>query len=141
MDTVKYPRVRLGVSKNNDVVYLTPPSWECGFAWSWTWIGSPRFHTQLRCINKEVNLYGAINEYLTDIPLSDKDLLTFSELVATFYALKEVADIHNRGGSHYTTNPMAYLLKDEDRCNHINQVLLPAIFVEAYKLFERKNDN
>jgi len=141
MDTVKYPKVRLGISKNNDVVYLTPPDWAYDWYWSWGWIGSPRFHTHLDYIDRDNNLYDAISEYLTDIPLSDKDLWTFSELVTTFYALKEVAAIHNTGGSHLTANPIAHILKDEDRCNHINQVLLPAIFAEAYKLFERKNDN
>ena len=138
MDTVRYPRVKIGMSKNNDVVYLTPPSWDCDWYWGWGYIGSPRFDTYLDCIDKNNNLHDAIKEYLTDIPLSDKDLWTFSELVVTFYALREVADIHNRGSSHLSINPLEDLLKDKDRCNHINQVLLPSIFAEAYKLFERK---
>ena len=140
MDTVKYPRVKIGVSKAEGVIYLTPPRWECDWYWGWGYIGNQSYTSHLNHIDRYRNIYDAMKAYFTDIPLSDKDLWTFSELVTTFYALKKVAAIYNTGGSHYSTNPMAHILKDKDRCNHINQVLLPAIFVEAYKLFERKND-
>lgn len=40
-----------------------------------------------------------------------------------------------RGGSHYTTNPLKELIKNEEEVKRINEVVLPAIFLEIEKCF------
>jgi hypothetical protein len=71
---------------------------------------------------------------------NDNDLWTFCELVRTFYHLRDHLMLLTRGSSNYTTNPCRELIKDADYANHINTVLMPAIFAETYKLFEKKNN-
>lgn len=56
--------------------------------------------------------------------------------MATFYALKETAEVLGRGGSHYTNNPISELIKNADEVKRINEVIMPALFDEIYKIFK-----
>ena len=134
MKEAEYPKLFLGNSVYG-LTWLYPPKWECDWYWSWGCIGNYHFSSHLKYIDKSTNLHDAIKGFLPEIPLSDKDLWTFAELVATFYSLREVADIHHRGGSHLSVNPLRELLQDKDRYEYINGTLIPAIFEETYKLF------
>lgn len=66
---------------------------------------------------------------------------TICELFKTAYALKETAEVLGRGGSHYTTNPCAELIKNVDEVKRINEVVLPQIFEEIYKILIPSQDN
>lgn len=136
MDKVKYPRVFLGTTNENRRCYLQAPSWDCG--WYWGWGYTSVFH--LSYLSKKTNMFESIkSEFKTFVITDNKDLWTFCELVRTFYHLQATAEVLVRGGSHYTNNPCQKLIKDADYAKHINTVLMPAIFVETYKLFEKVN--
>lgn len=141
MDKVKYPRVFLGTSVEGERVYLTPPSWDCGWYWGWGYIGNRHCHYHLDSLFKHTNMHDGIKAHFkTFTAVEPKDLWTFCELVKTFYSLRETAEVLTRGGSHYTNNPCQELIKDADYAKHINTVLIPAIFAETYKLFREKNN-
>ena len=59
-------------------------------------------------------------------------LWTFCEVVQTIYHLRETAEVLGRGGSHYTTNPCADLIKNPDEVKRINEVLIPKLIDEMY---------
>lgn len=141
MDKVKYPKVFLGVSVENERIYLDPPSWDCGWYWGWGYIGNSHLHYHLSSMFKKTNMHTGIKEHFKTFAITnDNDLWTFCELVRTFYYLRETSDVLTRGGSHYTNNPCKELIKDADYAKHINTVLMPAIFAETYKLFEKNNN-
>lgn len=62
----------------------------------------------------------------------------------TFYSLQDTAEVLGRGGSHYTKNPIAELIKNPAEVERINGEIMPALFDAIYTLFregaERKKE-
>lgn len=67
---------------------------------------------------------------------TSRQLWTLCELMATFYTLKETAEVLGRGGSHYTENPCASVIQNKAERDRINSVVLPAIFAEIGTIFD-----
>ena len=67
---------------------------------------------------------------------NDKDIWTLAELFGTFYTLKEAAEVLEHGCSYYTTNPCKDTIINKGEVERINNVVLPAIFDEIYKILE-----
>jgi len=126
---------------DGEPIYLTAPSWDCGWYWGFGYLGNRNCHYHLDGLSKDKNLYDAIKEHFGDsLVISDCDLWKFAELIGTFYALKQTAEVLGRGGSHYTTNPCSDLIKNPDEVARINNVVLPAIFDEIYKILENSRE-
>lgn len=149
-------KVFFGIRKSDGVkVYLTAPSWDCGWYWSFGYLGNRNEHYHLNGYQSKIHflkledgshklLTENRNKCMYDCLLEDYDLnpkikenlWTFCELVRTAYSLKEAAEVFGRGGSHMTKNPCSETIKDTDMVEKINKVMLPAIFKEIEKLFE-----
>ncbi len=132
-----YPKIFMGRNENNSRIYLTPPSWDCDWYWGFGYLGNSRCHYHVDGLTTQnLNLFDGIKKHFGDsfVLKTDADIWKFCELMQTFYSLKEAAEILGRGGSNYTSNPCAELIKNPDEVTRINQVLLPAIFAEIYKL-------
>ena len=120
-------------------IYLSAPSWDCGWYWGFGYLGNNNCHYHLDGLMEDDNLYNGLRNHFGDsLRIKDEqDLWTFCELIKTFYTLKEVAEVFGRGGSHYTTNPIAELLIDKKKVDEINQIILPALFDEVAKILEK----
>lgn len=138
---------------DNRKIYISKPSWDCDWYWGFGYLGNKHEHYHLssyaektHCLkledgkykvfteNRNINMYDALNE---DYELSKNiknNLWIFCELVKTAYTLKETAEVLGRGGSHYTTNPVAETIKNKEEVNRINKEVLPAIFEEIRKI-------
>lgn len=138
MKTLRKYKMKTYLGKHNgEFIYLTAPSWDCGWYWGFGYIGNSKRHYHLDGLGKDKDLYDGIKEHFGDsLVISDRDLPKFVELIETFYALKQTAEVLGRGGSHYTTNPCSDLIKNPDEVARINNVVLPAIFDEVYKILE-----
>ena len=120
-------------SKN---IYLSAPSWDCGWYWGFGYLGNKNCHYHLDGLNRyeNIHLFDAIKKHFGESlnPILQeneyKNLWTFVELVLTAYTLKETAEVLGRGGSHTTTNPLESLIKNTAEVKRINTVVLPAIF-------------
>lgn len=119
-------------------IYLSAPSWDCGWYWGWGYLGNKDCHYHLNGIDKSKNLFDALKEHFgNSLTLKeDEDIWTFCELVKTYYTLRETAEVLGRGGSNYTSNPCADIIRNETEAKRINEVVLPAIFKSAYSLFK-----
>jgi hypothetical protein len=153
--TIWQDRIILGKRKEDaSAIFLSAPSWDCDWYWGFGYLGNNSEHYHLssyskkdKCIKDSEGKYHVftidINKNMYDCLLEDydlnpkieQDLWTFCELVKTACTLKEAAEVLHRGGSNYTTNSVADIVKDTDKCNHINKVVLPAIFDEFIKTF------
>ena len=130
----EYKRILLGKNEGSSI-YLSPPAWECGWYWSYGYLGNANCHYHLNDLIDRCNLYDGIKKHFGDtFILKDKAIWTFCELSRTIYSLKETAEVLGRGGSHYCNNPIADLIKNPDEVKRINEVVLPALFDEVYKL-------
>lgn len=133
--TIFKDKIYIGINPDNEKEYLAPPSWDCNWYWGFGYLQNKNIHHHIDCINKDKNLFNAIKEYYTDLQLDNNKLWVFCELMATFYTLKETANLYYRGGSHYTQNPLNHLLQNKTEYDHINNELMPQLFDEVYKLF------
>ena len=135
-----YKKIKLGTNKYGERIYLTPPSWDCG--WSFGYIGNRNLHTHLDSVegwNK--NSPEALKEYFNDFIIKDGDIYKFIEIAKTIYHYKKHSEILNRGGMHYTTNPCKDILKNGDQYNEVNKKILPALFEAFYTLIEENLKN
>ena len=138
---------------DNASIYITKPSFDCQWYWSFGYLGNSKEHyhlssyqekehffkladntTKLITERRNINMYDAL---LNDYELSEKiaaNLWGFCEQVSTIYSLKEVSEIAHRGGSHYTTHPLKTVLKGFDSAQ-INSVLLPQLLQRFWNDF------
>lgn len=152
----EYKKIYLG--KNGDGesrgrIYLSPPSWDCNWYWGFGYLGNNHCHyhvSGLKTIEKynfeakvhtteNVNLFDGFKRQFGDtfIVKEDKDIWTLTELFETFYHLKETAEVLGRGGSYQTTNPIADLIKNTEEVSRINEIVLPHLFDEIYKILNK----
>lgn len=130
-----YSKVFLG-KVDNERIYLSPPSWNCGWYWRFGYLGNKNCHYHVDGLAKDCNLFDGLKNHFGEsfIVKNDKDVWTLAELFKTFYALKQTAEVLGLGGSHYTTNPCSEIIKNTDEVKRINEVVMPQIFEEIYKI-------
>ena len=54
----------------------------------------------------------------------------------SFYTLKDAAAVFGRGGSHLTAKGNREAIKSETMLTEINDVMLPSLFQEIYKILD-----
>lgn len=130
-----YPdRILLGKHDGQNI-YLTSPSWDCGWYWGFGYIGNKHCHYHIEGLGKNKNLYDGFLEHFGDTITVDKSKLwKLVELFSTFYSLKNICEVLGRGGSHNTSNPCKDLIINKEEVQRINNVVLPQIFEEIYKI-------
>jgi len=141
----------LGKNKYDENVWLEAPSWDCNHYWGFGYLetytnnNNPQnarditSHTHYNTtititVNKEYKHHINENPNFKETTLTNKEAWKLSELMKTFYILKETSELFETGSAHIATNPCNKLLKNKKLYNLINKKLLPAIFEEIDKL-------
>jgi len=136
----------LGIDKDGEEVYLTAPSWDCDWYWGFGYIERKGSHSHWNSdiVGKQED--GSYchhlneNKDIAETVLTDKESWKLSELMKSFYILRETADFYHRGGSHITDNPLKDKLKNDTEYKRINKLLLPLIFKEINKILSPKKE-
>ena len=132
-------KLRIG-THDGETIYLSRPSFDCGWYWGFGYIGNRNHHYHLDGIGKgeNINFRDALVKHFGDsfIVKDEAALWKFAEIVLTIYTLKRAAETFTRGGSHMTTNPGAALLTKPEWVTEINDVLIPAQILELYKILQ-----
>lgn len=137
MKTLKeYSKKTLIGKKHGENIYLSAPSWDCGWYWGFGYIGNSNCHYHIDSVIDK-NLESLEKEFSEALYIAPSLRWEFVELFKTFYALKNVAEIYNRGGSHATKNPCADIIKNSNEAERINKTILPAIFDAIYDILEK----
>lgn len=144
MKTLKFTNKIYMGNVDNEKIYLSAPSWDCNWYWGFGYLGNRNYQYHVDGLNakENINLFDAFKKHFdadTFIIKNDKALWTLCELFSTFYTLKEAAGVLGRGGAHYTTNPIADLIKNKDEVTRINEVILPALFDAIYDVLTTSN--
>ena len=150
-----YPKKTFLGQNNGENIYLSAPSWDCGWYWGFGYLGNKNCHYHVDGLKKIekynfeksvfeyefVNLYDGLKKHFgeTFVIKRDSDIWVLAELFQTFYSLKETSEILGRGGCHYTNNPVKGIIENKTECDRINNVVLPAVFDSIYKILERAN--
>lgn len=139
METTKFQkRIKLG-TVDNAPIFLSAPSWDCGWYWGFGYLGNKDCHYHVDGLQKGVNLFDGFKNHFGEsfILKNDSDIWELAELFATFYTLKEAAEVYERGGSHYTSNPIKGLIVNHAEVDRINNEIMPALFDCIYDLLTK----
>ena len=143
-------------TKDGERIYITKPTFDCGWYWSFGYLGNAQCHYHLSSYqNKEVRFKDAEgkfrcftelrNLHMCDCLLKDyalnpvilDNLWVFCELALTIYTLKETADIYHAGGSHTTTNPCKDMLKNDERYQELVGMIIPELCQKLWDIIDK----
>lgn len=142
MKTLRNYTKKLIGKNHNENIYLDAPSWNCGWYWGFGYLGNRNCHYHFDGLNKNKDLHGAIIEHFgSSLQIRTSDVWVFAELIKTFYNLKNTAELLGSGSSHLTSNPCKDLIINKDEVKRINEIVLPSVFDEIYKILERNENN
>lgn len=135
---------------DNEKIYLSPPSWDCGWYWGFGYLGNKNHHYHIDGLKKVqkynfeksvfeyefFNLFDGLKKHFGDsfVVKEDGDIWVLAELFSTFYALKEAAEVLGRGGSRMTSNPCKDIITNKSETDRINNTVLPSIFNAIHEI-------
>jgi len=139
-----YPnKIYLGENEG-EKIYLSAPSWDCNWYWGFGYIGNNNCHYHIDGLTKKENahLFDAFKKHFgKSLVVRDSQLWTLCELFETFYNLKNAAEVLGSGSSNMSANPCKDLIINKDEVIRINNIVLPQIFEEIYKILIPAQDN
>lgn len=137
-----YPKSTYLGTNNGERIYLTAPSWDCGWYWGFGYLGNKNCHYHVDSMEKETPFHEAFEKHFgNSFIIKPSDRWTFTELFKTFYLLKQSAEMYCTGGAHISNNPCKDIIINKSEESRINKEVLPAVFDEIYKILERNVNN
>lgn len=125
-------------TKDGEKMYITKPTWDCDWYWSFGYLGNNNCHYHLDGYQKgrNINMHDAL---MQDYELSENiknNLWVFCELALSIYQLKSTAELLGRGGAHMTTNPCKDIILDKEYTDRINNEVLPVVMQKFWDLIQ-----
>ena len=118
------------------MIYLSAPTWRGGGYWGFGYLGNDYEHYSLRGYrnNRTIPMPEALQ---ADYVLSSKieeSLWEFCELAQDIYALNDMAQMLECGGSRTTAALLRHLIKNPDEVLRLNSIVIPACLDKLYEL-------
>ena len=138
-------RVAFGTTKDGTPIYISKPKFDCGWYWSFGYLGNKNMHYHLsayqdkdqhfqtddgfKCFTEKrnKNMFDCLTEDYTLTTAIKENLWTVCELALSIYTLKEAAEVLGRGGSHMTTNPCKDTIINTDEVTRLNEIVIPEL--------------
>jgi len=147
----------LGIDAGGKYFWLEAPSWDCSHYWGFGYIErysnnkqpqlakdiishthfkgeiigqQQEYDTKKRCLVNTKYTHHLNEHKLQASVLTDDESWKLSELMYSFYKLKDAADFFDNGNSNFTDNPLKEKLQNKKLAKRINEKLLPMIFKE-----------
>ncbi len=146
----------LGRGTDRENYYLEEAHWDCGWYWG---LGYVETFTNRRCphLSRDIsshqhfdglffngcrrkNGFDAFKDFFEETPFERDEIWKILELMKSAYIARTYADMLHIQGAHYTTNPAYECLANDEEYNRINQIVIPSLMKELYKILEGKED-
>lgn len=138
---MNYEKILLGYH-DKEPIYLSLPKWDCGWYWGWGYLGNNNSHYHISSLQKNCNLKEGFDKHFENtFIIKESQKWEFAELFSSFYKLKDIAEVYNRGGSHLTNNPCKVIIQNLDEVKRINEIVLPSIFEATYRIITQNLNN
>lgn len=138
----------LGKDPDGTKYWLEQARWDCDWYWGGGYVRTytnnnrpenardikSHTHFDSMFMNKGKNAHDAFCEFFKETPFTDSEIWKICELMKSFYIAREYSDMIYRGGAHYTTNPASDVIKSQDEYKRINEIVIPSIMQELYKI-------
>lgn len=100
-------KIYLGKDTDGEEVYVTKHSWDCGWYWSFGYLGNEYSHYHFDSIFGASSNWTDIEAFLSETKITQKSWWLVLEMFKTAYTFKEMAACMRRG-SHISTIPDKY---------------------------------
>lgn len=135
------------VKGTNTRIYMSRPSWDCGWYWSYGYLGNSHCHYHLEGYQakagfgekRNICMYDALLEDYDLVPQIKENLWQFCEQAKTIYTLKEAAEVMGRGGSHVSAHKEREFILEhcKEHSEHLNDVVLPKLLQVFWDTFSK----
>ena len=85
--------------------------------------------------------FDLFNDFFEETPFTDKELWKILELMKAAYTARRYSDMLHSGNAGMTENPIKDVIKGMDEYKRINNIVIPSLMNEVYKLMLPKNED
>lgn len=136
----------LGIRKDDkEKVWLRQGNWDCEWYWGIGYVEV--FNENYTDINEHTHFdslffrgnkccYDMFIDYFEKTVLTEKEIWKLLENMKTIYTLRNYSDLLHIGGSNITKNDLCDNIKNNEEYKRINNLLIPKLLDEIYKLLE-----
>lgn len=142
----------LGTDKEGIKYFLEEASWDCDWYWGGGYVETfsnnrnpvcsmdidSYHHFNYMFLTYNKNGFDMFKDFFKETPFTDNEIRKICELMKSFYVAREYSDMIYRGGAHYTSNPAKETIMNKDEYNRINEVVIPTIMTELYKILSEE---
>lgn len=150
----------LGTGKDGQNFWLQEATFDCGWYWSIGYVESftnnkkpwmsrdIEQHTHFDYLMEQqiypngtrMNWWDGFKNVFDNTLLTDSELWTVIEIMKSLYTARAYSDMLHRGGSHYTSNPVSEVIKNEAEYERISKVVVPALSEKLYSILDGTAD-
>ena len=151
-------KVFFGVNKDtSDYIYITKPTWDCDWYWSFGYLGNRNCHYHLSSyqekdmtfkdqngkfhfftIKRNKCLHDCLLEDYELAPVIKNNLWQFCEQSLTIYTLKDAYEVLYSGGSNNTTHALKDVVKDSEYAAKLANETLPKLLQAFWDLISQE---
>lgn len=141
----------LGMDADGTYYWLQAATWDCDWYWGGGYVEcftnnkNPAaakditYHSHFDSLifnDPRKNCLDTIKQLFVETPFTDDELFKILELMKSFYTARAYSDMIHMGGSHFTANPAKDVIRNDEEYKRINEVVIPAIMQELYRIME-----
>lgn len=131
-------------TKDGEDMYLEQARFDCGWYWGLGYIETftNRRHPERSAdISSHTHfdvLFRKYSDFVDDLetPFTKEEKWKIYEIMQSLYTARKYSDMLHCGGAHITTNPAKETIQDDAEYKRINEVMIPAMLEELYKIME-----
>lgn len=120
-----------GTSADGQFVYLTKHSWDCGWYWSFGYLGNRNCHFHFDSLLYIKGKHGSVkycaSDLFSDTKITDKEWWVIRDLFVQAYALKKAAEVYKSGGHQTTAKGVTDIIKDNGMVIRLNNDLVKVL--------------
>ena len=130
-------------TKDGEDMYLEQASFDCQWYWG---LGYIETFTNKRHPERSADIsshshfnleFPHYTDFMDlDAPYTESEKWKIYEIMRSLYTAREYSDMIHIGGSHFTSNPAKDIIQDDAEYKRINEVVIPAMLEELYKIME-----
>lgn len=142
----------LGKDEEGILYWLESAKWDCNWYWS---IGhvetytnninpckardiSSHQHFDNLFFNGLSNGFDNFKSFFSETPFNDNEIWKILEIIKSLYTLRKYSDMLHIGNSQYSSNPCKEIIKNEEEYQRINEVVIPTLNKELYKILSEE---
>lgn len=110
-------QVRLGITKDNECIYLTKHKWDCDWYWGFGYVGNKHCHFH---IDSLITAETDVNKIFADTNISQAEWWVIRDLFIQAYALKNAAEVYRHGGHQCTVKGVTDVIKNPNKAAELN---------------------